>query len=63
MSDEYIDEINAIREQMMEECGQNLKSLGQIIKQSQEQDPENLVEQSWRPKCACSWRTTFTPAS
>ena len=43
MSDEYIDEINAIREEMMEECGHDLKKLGELIKRSQEEDPENLV--------------------
>jgi hypothetical protein len=43
MSDEYIDEINAIRRQMMGECGHDLKKLGDLIKRSQEEDPENLV--------------------
>jgi hypothetical protein len=45
MSDEFIDEINAIRRQMMEECGHDLKKLGELIKRSQEEDPDNLVSE------------------
>jgi hypothetical protein len=37
MSDEYIEEIDAIRVQMMEECGHDLKRLGELIKRSQDE--------------------------
>ena len=45
MRDEYIDEINAIRHGMMEECGHDLKKMGELIKRSKEKEPENLVAQ------------------
>jgi hypothetical protein len=43
MNDEFIDEINTIRRRMMEECGHDLKKLGELIKRSQEEDPVNMV--------------------
>ncbi len=44
MSDEYIDEMNAVRRQMLDECGGDIQGLGKLIKRSQEEDPENLVD-------------------
>ncbi len=43
MNDEFVKEIHAIRKEMMEECGNDMKRLGELIKRSQEEDPENLV--------------------
>ncbi|MGA2031706.1 MAG: hypothetical protein ABSG68_05580 [Thermoguttaceae bacterium] len=43
MIDEFVEEIHAIRKEMMEQCGQDLRRLGDQIKRSQEEDPENLV--------------------
>jgi hypothetical protein len=43
MNDEFIDEINSIRRKMMEECGHDIRKLGELIKRSQEEDPEGLV--------------------
>ena len=43
MSDEFVDEIYAIRKEMMEECGCDLQKVGELIKRSQEEDPQSLV--------------------
>ena len=43
MKDELIDEVNAIRWQMMEECGHDVKKLGELIEHSQQEDSANLV--------------------
>jgi hypothetical protein len=43
MTDEFVEEIYATRKEMMEECGGDLRKLGELIKRSQEDDPSNLV--------------------
>ncbi len=43
MTDEFVEEIYVTRKEMMEECGGDLRRLGELIKRSQEDDPANLV--------------------
>jgi hypothetical protein len=43
MTDEFVAEIHAIRKATMEECGHDLRRLGELIKRSQKENPENLV--------------------
>jgi hypothetical protein len=43
MIDEFVEEIHAIRKKMMEQCGNDPRRLGDLIKQSQEEDPAHLV--------------------
>jgi hypothetical protein len=45
MIDEFVAEIHALRKRMMEECGNDLKRLGDLIKRSQAEDPANLVNE------------------
>ena len=39
MTDEFVEEIYAVRKQLMEECGGNLDGLFELIKQWQKEDP------------------------
>ena len=43
MTDEFVEEIHAVCKAMMEACGHDLRKLGELIKRSQEENPENLV--------------------
>lgn len=43
MTDEFVDEIYAVRKQMMAECGGDLDRLLDRIERSQEEDPTGLV--------------------
>jgi hypothetical protein len=43
MTDEFVEEIYAIRKQMMDECGGDFDKLLELIKRSQKEDPAGLV--------------------
>jgi hypothetical protein len=43
MSDEFLAEIYAVRKELMEACGHDLKGLGELLKRSQDKDPSHLV--------------------
>ena len=43
MSDEFVEEIHAIRKQIVEECDNDFKKLAERFTRLQEQHPERLV--------------------
>jgi hypothetical protein len=45
MSDEFVEEIHAIRRQIAEECGHDIEKIGDYFMKWQEEHPENLVRE------------------
>jgi hypothetical protein len=45
MTDDFVKEIHAVRRAMMEECGNDIEKLGELIKRSQKENPKNLVSE------------------
>jgi hypothetical protein len=43
MIDEFVEEIHAIRKRIAEECGNDMKKIGERLMRLQEQHPEQLV--------------------
>ena len=45
MSDEFVEEIHAIRRQIAEECGHDIEKIGESFMKWQEEHPEHLIRE------------------
>ena len=45
MSDEFVEEIHAIRRQIAEECGHDIEKIGDYFMKLQQEHPEKLVRE------------------